>query len=101
MLTKTKKELKKLLRVRDYTIREGYNDIFLATTRKCGDKDIRNYRLTLVQLYRDTCWEARVGATHKNQTHNSTTISSLFLGKVKHFYLNNIDLELLEKLDKI
>ena len=101
LLSKTKSTLKALSKVPNYTNREFYRNILLATTRKTREKDIRHYRLTIVQLYRDTCWEARVGATYKQQTYTSDSLHQFFMSKVKKFIMNNIDIELLERLDGI
>ena len=93
--------MKALSKVPNYTFREFKSDILLATTRKTRDKYIRHYRLTIVQLYRDTCWEARVGATYKQQTYTSDSLFNFFMAKVKKFITNYIDIELLERLDGI
>ena len=98
MLGKTKKSLKALLRIPNYTNREFYNDIFLATTRKDVGKNIRHYRLTLVTIYRDICWEARVGATYRNQHFTKDSLDNNFKAKTREFTINNIDIQTLQQL---
>ena len=98
MLGKTKKSLKALLRIPNYTNREFYNDIFLATTRKDVGKNIRHYRLTLVTIYRDICWEARVGATYRNQHFTKDSLDNNFNAKTREFTINNIDIQTLQQL---
>ena len=90
-----------MLKVPNYTYRELYYDILLATTRKERDKSIRHYRLTLLQLYRDTCWEARVGATYKELTYTQDSLCNFFQSKVKEFITKHIEIETLDKLSQL
>ena len=89
------------MKVPNYTYRELYYDILLATTRKERDKSIRHYRLTLLQLYRDTCWEARVGATYKELTYTQDSLYNFFQFKVKEFMIKHIEIETLDKLSQL
>ena len=52
----TKRDLLKLLRLPSHQQGELYGLIFLGLTTQNLDKDIKHYRQTLGQIYRDTIW---------------------------------------------
>ena len=99
LLSKLKRSLKALLKVPNYTTRELFSDIFLATTRKESGKAIRHYRLTLVTIYRDICWEARVGATYRNEHFTVGSLDNNFIARAKKFITNNIEIQTLQQLE--
>ena len=84
-LNKLKVNLIKLLRQPINTDRELYNLIFLGLTTTNLGKDIKHYRQTLAQLYRDTIWEGRVDASLHRRNMSPNALSEHFLAKTNQY----------------
>ena len=97
-LNKTKVNLIKLLRQPINTDRELYRLIFLGITTTNSGKHINHYRQTIVQLYRDTVWEARVDATHNRRIINENALSEHFLAKTNHYIHTKVSITTLAQL---
>ena len=97
-LHKLKIAFLKLLRIANYTNRDLYRLIFLGLTTPNLGRDIRRYRQTLAQLYRDTIWYGRVDAQFKKQNITDNALRDIFLAKAKHYIETKVDLHTLAKL---
>ena len=97
-LNKLKVNLIKLLRQPINTDRELYNLIFLGITTTNSGKDIRRYRQTLAQLYRDTIWEGRVDASLHRRNMSPNALSEHFLAKTTQYIQTKVSITTLEKL---
>ena len=99
-LNKLKVNLIKLLRQPINTDRELYRLIFLGITTTNSGNDIRRYRQTLAQLYRDTIWEGRNEATHNRRVITENALSEHFLVKTKHYIQTKVSITTLETLSQ-
>ena len=90
----------KLLRQPINTDRELYRLIFLGITTTNSGNDIRRYRKTLAQLYRDTIWEGRNEATHNRRVITENALSEHFLVKTKHYIQTKVSITTLETLSQ-
>ena len=97
-LNKIKVNLIKLLRQPINTDRELYRLIFLGITTPNSGKDIKHYRQTLAQLYRDTIWEGRVDASLNRRNLTANALSEHFLAKTKQYIQTKVSITTLEKL---
>ena len=97
-LQKLKVNLIKLLRQPINTDRELYRLIFLGITTTNSGKDIKHYRQTLAQLYRDTIWEGRVDASLNRRNLTANALSEHFLAKTKQYTQTKVSITTLEKL---
>ena len=97
-LNKLKVNLIKLLRQPINTDRELYRLIFLGITTPNLGKDIKHYRQTIAQLYRDTIWEGRVSASLHRQNLTDEQLSQHFLAKTKHYIQTKVSITTLVKL---
>ena len=88
----------KLLRQPINTDREFYRLIFLGITTPNLGNDIKHYRQTIVQLYRDTIWEGIVDQSRYRQNLTDEALSQHFLAKTKHFMQTKVSITTLMKL---
>ena len=101
-LTKTKQDLLKLLRIPTDQHREMYGLIFLGLTSPNLDRDIKHYRQTIAQIYRDTVWGARLDATFNRRIITDEALSNTFVAKAQiNVQTHVVELQTLEKLDKL
>ena len=98
ILNTIKLNLIKLLRQPINTDRELYRLIFLGISTTNWGKDIKHYRQTLAQLYRDTIWEGRLEATHHKRIMTDTALSEHFLAKTTHYIQTKVSITTLAKL---
>ena len=87
-----------MLRLENYTNRDLYRLIFLGLTTPNLGKDIKRYRQTLAQLYRDTIWHGRVDAHYKKRNITDNALRDIFLAKAQHYIDTKVDLHTLASL---
>merc|ERR1712121_117948 len=97
-LVKLKGNLIKLLRQPINTDRELYRLIFLGETTPNSGKDIKHYRQTIAQLYRDTIWEGRVEASLHRRLISDNALSQHFLAKTLQYIQTKVSITTLEAL---
>ena len=100
-LDTTKNSLNKLMRQKMNTGNRGlYEGIFLGIEQS-DRKNIRHYRQTILQLYRDTIWEKRLDATFNRQNPSEENIENQFLAKCRHFIEKHISTQTLDELEEL
>ena len=97
-IKQTKMSLLKLLRLPTNTNRGLYQLIFLGKTTQNSDKNIKQYRQTLAQIYRDTIWRARIGAKWDKQQVTDNALNDTFKAKAHEYIQLHVELHTLNKL---